>query len=130
MNPRQARLSLVMGVFAALGSAAILWVWWDSTENYLLWVGREWRIAATESAIYIRLENSSKLTNYPYDPGFNRGEWDVHETEITDFFPGIDMSPGDVVLPMWFILCAYLSALLLLWLFLMKRHARPRITEG
>jgi hypothetical protein len=31
---------------------------------------------------------------------------------------------------MWFLLCVLVSAILLLWLFLMKRLARPRITEG
>lgn len=35
-----------------------------------------------------------------------------------------------MTLPMWFILCAFLSAMLLLWLVLMKRLARPRIAEG
>ena len=113
-----------MGVVAALGSTAILWAWWDSTQYYLLWVTRDLGIGWHTSKIVIRLGNAPEY--FYLGSGFHRAIW----IRGTDLFPGIEMSPGTVVLPMWFILCAYLSALLLLWLFLMKRLARPQITEG
>ena len=128
MNPRQARLSLVMGVVAALGTAAILWVWWDSTGNLMFWVNSEWVISSDASKVVIRLGHSPEF--FYFGSGFQREIWNKYGPEGTDLFPDITMSPGNLVLPMWFILGVFLSVLLLLWLFLMKRLARPRITEG
>ena len=71
MNPRQTRLSLVMGVVAALGTAAILWAWWDSMKHYMVWVSHECKIASTVSEIVILVENHGE---YPdgFRLGFNR----------------------------------------------------------
>jgi len=130
MNARQARLSLVLGVVAALGIAAILWAWWDSTENNLLWVSSEWEIASYSSRIVMRLGNSLVYRDLGYRFGFNRERFTDSPPDLAYLFPGIEMSPGEVELPMWFLLGVFLSVMLLLWLVLMKRLARPRITEG
>ena len=130
MNSRQARLSLVMGVVAALGTAAILCAWWDSAEYYLLWVSSEWEIALFSSRIVMRLGNFSVYLDLGYNLGFNRDRFRNSPPDLAYLFPGIEMSPGTVELPMWFLLCVFLSAMLLFWLVLMKRLARPRITEG
>ena len=128
MNAKQARLSVVMGVVAALGTAVIGWAWWASTQYVLLWANKEWWIASALSKIQIRFENTL-VFQLGYDLGFNMDRF-APPTGLADLFPGIELSPGVVVLPIWFILGAFLSVLLLLWLFLMKRLARPRITEG
>lgn len=131
MNAKQARLSLVMGVVAALGTAAMLWAWWDSTKHFMLWVNREWLIATGSSKMEIRLENYSSYLDLGLSLGFFRDSLIVDDYfEQPDFFPAVRLSPGIVELPIWFLLGVFLSVTLLLWLFLMKRLARPRITEG
>lgn len=131
MNACQTRLSLVMGVVAALGTAVILWVWRDSTKHFMLWINREWLIASGSSKMEIRLENYSPYLDLGLSLGFFRDSLVVDDYfEHPDFFPAVRISPGIVELPMWFLLCVFLSVMLLLWLFLMKRLARPRITEG
>lgn len=124
MNPRQACLSRVMGVVAALGTAAILWAWWDSTENYIRFAFREGVIISGASSVVISLSDSDVY------PGIERSRMVHCGTHLAELFPFIGFSPGYLSLPMWFFLCVFLSALLLLWLVLMKRLARPRITEG
>jgi hypothetical protein len=130
MNARQARVTVVMGVVAALGIAAILWAWWDSTEFCMLWVNSECWIFSAASEIVMGLENSSLYLDLGFNPGFNRDRFTDSPPDLAYLFPGIEMSPGTVELPMWFLLGVFLSVLLLLWLVLMKRLARPRITEG
>jgi hypothetical protein len=126
MNARQARLSLVMGVVAALGTAAIVWAWWDSTEYYLLWASRNGVIQSVASQIVLLLGGDY----HDVQMGFSRGRRLHCGTHLSELFPYIEIDSGIVQLPMWFLLCVFISVLLLLWLVLMKRLARPRITEG
>lgn len=98
-------------------------------ETLQVWVSREWAVAAALSTFEIRMGDSSEYLDMGLGLSYNRARWSGYEPRLADLFPGIDMSPGYLVLPIWFILCAFLSALLLLWLVLMKRLARPRIAE-
>ena len=124
MNHRQTRLSVVMGVVAALGTAVILWAWWDSTEYYIRCAFRVGVITSIASSVVI------SLTDFDVYPGIERSRRVHCGTHLAELFPFIEFSAGYLSLPMWFLLCVFISVMLLLWLVLMKRLARPRITEG
>ena len=132
MNARQARLSLVMGVVAALGTAAILWVWMESTGNHMRWVSRKCMITSSAAGISVQLGDDF-TRNPDLLLGYSRESWSRPERRSIVCFPRwriVEIESNYVWLPMWFILSAFLSVMLLLWLVLMKRLARPRITEG
>ncbi len=116
MNTRQARLSRVMGVVAALGTVVILWAWWDSTEHSLSWLIGTFTIWLIDSKVSVRMGDFiGRHTTWP---------------EKQSYFDFIKIDSRYVEFPMWFLLGVFISAMLLLWLVLMKRLARPRITEG
>jgi hypothetical protein len=118
MHVRQLHTSISVIILGVLGIAGLLIAWWDSTQHYIEWLTKAFRISLIDSAIHFQLGD---YTGYPYARiGFSRGNWHSALPEEGTIFPMLSIRHA-LELPIWLIGCAFLSSLFLVWIFLMKR---------
>ncbi len=121
----QNRLTVVLSVLALLGCIAIVFAWWDSTRNFTLFGTMGRTISLYSSNIVFERHSIDEAPS-----GYHRASLLLLEIEEGPLFPKPRMSAYPTTIPIYLLILAYLSTLLLIWIVLVNRLARRDFTKA
>lgn len=122
----QKRLSVVIAVLGLFGSFALGLIWRDSMKYFTAYSTQKGSIFIFCSSVSYTPE-SLKLIGL--DEPYVRTKSEYYGNRESPIFPLPEMSHGTIRIPIYLLILAYLSTLLLIWIILMNLLARRGFTK-
>lgn len=121
----QKRLTIVLSSLALFGSLALGIVWWDSTTYFTRVESGSYGFTVAASTITFDSSGISIISDQIHcGRGFLETLWYKNETIFPAPSGYNEFGNVAVIIPIYLLILAYISSLLLIWLVLMNRLAR------